>query len=166
MPERTCIGCRTPRPQARMLRFRRRPDGQVIPVTGRRPQGRGRGAYLCPKRSCLTQARKRRGFTRAFARSGRIGLDPKQDGPWEALWTDARAEVCREIELLTRTTRHPHEHPRRRGLEDILFELSSQPALPGATPTVSPSNRGLRHTEAAVSTDNNERERNGGPDHG
>ena len=62
-PERTCIGCRTRRPQAALIRVARRPDGSVL--TSR--TAAGRGAWLCnPADECLQIARKRRGFDKAF----------------------------------------------------------------------------------------------------
>ena len=137
MPERTCIGCRACRAQDRLLRFRRRDDGHVVPATVSRVARDGRSAYLCPRPECLSQARKRRAFTRAFAKSGAVVLDPKRDEPWAALWSAAGDELRREIDLLGRSAANPHEHPRRRGFEELLFELSSQPASP-TSPQVTP----------------------------
>jgi predicted RNA-binding protein YlxR (DUF448 family) len=61
-PERTCVGCRSRRPQAELVRVVLR-DGAVVPAeTG----AQGRGAYLCPDEKCLAAAQKRRAFGRAF----------------------------------------------------------------------------------------------------
>ncbi len=66
MPERTCLGCRRVREKSKLIRFavvgaRLRPD-----IEGRLG---GRGAYLCPQRSCLEEAYKKKGsFVRAFKR--------------------------------------------------------------------------------------------------
>jgi predicted RNA-binding protein YlxR (DUF448 family) len=80
-PERTCIGCRSKRPQAALLRVVVVPTGAVI-ASRTAP---GRGAWLCvppsaadqsdaeitpePGWSCLELAKKRRGFDRAFRRT-------------------------------------------------------------------------------------------------
>lgn len=168
MPDRTCIGCREVREQTRMLRFRRRADGRVVPVSGRdvamtRGGSLGRSAYLCPRRGCLQQARKRRAFNRAFARAGSVDMNPKQDGPWTSLWAESEAELRREIDLLERTSRQRREHPRRRGLEELLIELSSQPESPASR---------LRDAgkkaapEASVISENTTRAPKGGTRHG
>ncbi len=62
VPERTCVGCRTRRPQAALVRVVLR-HGAVVPAGKGVP---GRGAYLCPDHECLAAAQKRRAFTRAF----------------------------------------------------------------------------------------------------
>jgi uncharacterized protein len=62
-PERTCIGCRTRRPQVDLVRVALAPDGRL--VVGRTTPGRG--AWLCkPALGCLQMARKRRGLDKAF----------------------------------------------------------------------------------------------------
>jgi predicted RNA-binding protein YlxR (DUF448 family) len=63
-PERTCVGCRTRRPQHDLIRFTER-GGRV---TLARPGATGRSAYLCPARECLGEALRRRAFARAFRR--------------------------------------------------------------------------------------------------
>jgi hypothetical protein len=69
-PERTCIGCRTRRDQAELVRFKL--DGaHVVPARSCAP---GRSAYLCPDERCLDAAEKRRAFARAFR--GQVTLDP------------------------------------------------------------------------------------------
>jgi predicted RNA-binding protein YlxR (DUF448 family) len=70
LPERTCIGCRSVRPRAELLRL-------VLPAPGdagsrvildRSGRVNGRGAYLCraSARECLEQARRRRALVRAL----------------------------------------------------------------------------------------------------
>jgi uncharacterized protein len=61
-PERTCVGCRTRRPQAELVRVVLR-DGVVVPAG---PGAQGRGAYVCPDEMCLAAAQKKRAFARAF----------------------------------------------------------------------------------------------------
>jgi len=66
-PVRTCVACRTRRPQRALVRLRRRSDGVVVPAVGRRT--RGRSAYLCPARACFDQALRRRALERALGRA-------------------------------------------------------------------------------------------------
>lgn len=50
VPQRTCVSCRQVRPKREMIRVVRTPDAGVqVDSTGKRP---GRGAYVCPRRSC------------------------------------------------------------------------------------------------------------------
>lgn len=63
-PVRTCLGCRKSHPQAALLRIVRTPDGSVEPDPGRRRGGRG--AYLCPSESCLSEAVRRARWAHAF----------------------------------------------------------------------------------------------------
>lgn len=60
MPERTCIGCRTKRPQAQLVRCALGPGGATVSRTAP-----GRGAWLCSY-SCLRTAERRRAFDRAW----------------------------------------------------------------------------------------------------
>jgi len=55
-PVRTCVGCRSARPQDTLLRFARTPDGVRFDPERRLP---GRGAYLCPQPICLEAASRR-----------------------------------------------------------------------------------------------------------
>lgn len=135
VPVRTCIGCRAKLPQGRLLRFVRQADGRVTPANVTRELC-GRSTYLCPRRACLAQALKRRAFTRAFAieSRGRTKSSPSAsraagviDVDADALWAATAEQLRREIELLGRTSDNPHTHLRRRGLEQLLSELSSQP---------------------------------------
>ena len=63
-PERTCVGCRTRRPQGALVRLALAGDA-VVPARRGAP---GRTAYLCPEESCLDAAERRRAFARAFRR--------------------------------------------------------------------------------------------------
>jgi hypothetical protein len=69
-PERTCVGCRSRRDQADLIRFSVE-EGFVVPA---RPGSPGRSAYLCPEERCLEVAEGRRAFARAFRRP--VTLDP------------------------------------------------------------------------------------------
>ena len=69
-PERTCVGCRTRRPQSELVRLVGA-GGRVLPA---QPGAAGRGAYVCPRQECLEAADKRRAFARAFR--GPVTMDP------------------------------------------------------------------------------------------
>jgi len=60
---RTCIGCRTTRPQAELVRCAAGPDGHPL-VSRTAP---GRGAWLCST-ACWDAARRGRRFERAWRR--------------------------------------------------------------------------------------------------
>jgi predicted RNA-binding protein YlxR (DUF448 family) len=144
-PIRTCVGCRVRRGQHSMVRLMRRDDGRVVAANITR-ETHGRTAYLCPRRACLDQAVKRRAFARAFSTGRRrvsvIDVDSN------ALW-DATAEQLRcEIELLGRSSENPHAHPRRRGLEQLLSELSSPPQNPLESSSIQPHNIGAANDES------------------
>lgn len=62
-PRRTCIGCRTVRPQAELIRLAATADGGVAVAAAA-----GRGAYLCPAPDCLERILKRRGLPQALRR--------------------------------------------------------------------------------------------------
>lgn len=50
VPQRTCVSCRQVRAKREMIRVVRTPEGKlVVDKTGKQ---NGRGAYLCPVRSC------------------------------------------------------------------------------------------------------------------
>ncbi|MFM7287323.1 MAG: YlxR family protein [Cyanobium sp.] len=58
---RRCVACRTLRDRRELWRVVRQAEGGVV-----LDQGMGRSAYLCPKLSCLEEARKRRRLQRAL----------------------------------------------------------------------------------------------------
>jgi predicted RNA-binding protein YlxR (DUF448 family) len=71
VPVRTCVGCRARSPQADLIRVARGSDGlaHVDDASARgHPRGRaeGRGAYLCPRRSCIVRARRSGSLKRAL----------------------------------------------------------------------------------------------------
>jgi len=56
VPLRRCAGCNEQKPKKELVRVVRTPDGAILlDTTGRQ---NGRGAYLCPKKACLSKARK------------------------------------------------------------------------------------------------------------
>jgi len=63
-PERLCLGCRESHSKRELLRIVRSPEGEYeVDLTGKKP---GRGAYICPKQSCLEAVRKNHGLERSF----------------------------------------------------------------------------------------------------
>ena len=70
IPQRTCIGCRSVRPRAELLRLVLPAGADAGSLVILDPGGRinGRGAYLCraSARECLEQARRRRALVRAL----------------------------------------------------------------------------------------------------
>lgn len=64
LSERTCVGCQQVHPKAQLIRLVCGPTGQVLAdIHGKLP---GRGAYLCPRRSCAEQALKKMRLREAF----------------------------------------------------------------------------------------------------
>jgi hypothetical protein len=64
VPERTCVACRTKRPQRHLVSLVRTAEGGVeIDKTGRMP---GRGAYLCPTQECWRLAKARGSLEQAL----------------------------------------------------------------------------------------------------
>ena len=56
VPERTCVGCHRARPKGQFVRLVCGPTGQLL--LDRQGKLPGRGAYICPQRSCAEQASK------------------------------------------------------------------------------------------------------------
>ncbi len=57
VPQRTCVGCRAEQAKRTLIRIVRSPDGRVaVDPTGR---AAGRGAYLCDRAECWTNALRR-----------------------------------------------------------------------------------------------------------
>jgi len=63
-PERTCVGCRTPRPRAELIRFVLSPQQQLL--VDYRHKLPGRGVYTCCDTACLAQAVERRQLQRGL----------------------------------------------------------------------------------------------------
>lgn len=58
VPMRQCLGCNEHKPKREMIRVVRTPEGTTeLDFVGKKS---GRGAYICPKRSCFAKARKSR----------------------------------------------------------------------------------------------------------
>ncbi len=54
VPLRKCVGCGEQKPKRELVRIVRTPDGDIVlDTTGKQA---GRGAYLCPDRTCLKKA--------------------------------------------------------------------------------------------------------------
>ncbi len=66
-PVRTCVGCKSRKAQANLIRITCSHDGVLLLDSAQKLPGRG--AYLCPEVACLTLACKKRAFDRAFRRS-------------------------------------------------------------------------------------------------
>ena len=62
IPARMCVSCGEMRPKKELIRVVRTPDGATVIDSGGKISGRG--AYLCKKAGCVTQAKKRRTLER------------------------------------------------------------------------------------------------------
>jgi len=79
MPVRTCIGCRRAFDKRALVRLVA-VEGTLVVDPGKRAPGRG--AYICPERSCVDKAHSARGaFSRAFRKN------VATPGP-EAIWME------------------------------------------------------------------------------
>ena len=83
IPQRQCVGCREMKDKKELLRVVRTPEGEIL-LDGR-GKASGRGAYICPKKSCLEHAKKSKALARAF------GV-PVPDEVYEALSASLEAE--------------------------------------------------------------------------
>lgn len=64
VPVRRCVGCGEGKPKKELVRVVRTSAGEIsVDSTGKKA---GRGAYLCPKETCLAKARKKKSLERAF----------------------------------------------------------------------------------------------------
>ena len=79
---RTCVGCRTKAPALTLVRFTLDDEGEVRVDPTR--QHSGRGAWLCPRTTCLEKAIHRKAFSRSFRcavrtrDTGRLGREMDQ----------------------------------------------------------------------------------------
>jgi hypothetical protein len=86
-PWRTCLGCRTVRRKALLVRFVRGRDGRARPDPG--GTAPGRGAYACPERRCLVRALTSARLSHAFRRP----TEPPAESP-EALQGERGAALA------------------------------------------------------------------------
>ena len=64
VPMRRCLGCREQKAKNELVRVVRRPSGEVaLDATGKMA---GRGAYVCPAKSCLELAQKGKQLERSL----------------------------------------------------------------------------------------------------
>ena len=64
-PQRSCIACRTARPQRELVRLVRA-EGGAVAVDGGAKRAAGRGAYLCRDSACWSGALERDVIARAL----------------------------------------------------------------------------------------------------
>ena len=64
IPLRKCIGCGEMKPKKELIRVVKSPEGEIsVDLTGKKS---GRGAYICPDKSCFQKARKAKRLERAL----------------------------------------------------------------------------------------------------
>ncbi|MBW2285095.1 MAG: DUF448 domain-containing protein [Deltaproteobacteria bacterium] len=73
VPLRTCIACREKRNKAVLIRMIRDESGRVVRDDAGR--GGGRGAYVCPDRSCLEKLKKGHLLRRALRADSPLTLN-------------------------------------------------------------------------------------------
>lgn len=63
-PERKCIGCGDMKKKDELMRIVLKENAEAVADdTGKLP---GRGAYICPEKACVENARKRKALERSF----------------------------------------------------------------------------------------------------
>jgi uncharacterized protein len=73
VPIRTCSGCRARRMQSDLIRVAVQTDGGIVTRReGVAPRLPGRGAYVCPRASCVEAAWARGGLKRALKYQGAL----------------------------------------------------------------------------------------------
>ncbi len=64
IPMRKCLGCNEMKPKKELIRAVKSPEGEVsLDLTGKKS---GRGAYICPDKSCFQKARKGKRLEKAL----------------------------------------------------------------------------------------------------
>lgn len=64
IPMRKCLGCGEMKPKKELIRAVKSPEGEIsLDLTGKKS---GRGAYICPDKSCFQKARKAKRLERAL----------------------------------------------------------------------------------------------------
>ncbi len=67
IPMRKCLGCNEMKPKKELIRAVKSPEGEIsLDLTGKKS---GRGAYICPDKSCFDKARKGKRLERALETS-------------------------------------------------------------------------------------------------
>ncbi|MCP1101175.1 putative RNA-binding protein YlxR (DUF448 family) [Aequitasia blattaphilus] len=67
IPLRKCVGCGEMKSKKEMIRVVKNDQGEFfLDSTGKK---NGRGAYICPQKSCLEMAMKNKGLERSFKQS-------------------------------------------------------------------------------------------------
>ena len=85
IPLRKCIGCGEMKDKRELLRVLKTSENEiVIDTTGKK---NGRGAYLCYRRECLTQAMKNKGLERSFKMSISKDIYENLEKEFDALGT-------------------------------------------------------------------------------
>ena len=64
VPERMCVVCRNHASKDGFLRVVKTKDGRIELDTDKKCEGRG--AYICANEKCISEAKKRNSFARAF----------------------------------------------------------------------------------------------------
>lgn len=82
MPIRTCIGCRAEREKEELIRLVRYEDRVIVDLGAKLP---GRGAYVCPRRSCIKQAMKKGRLERALKSGGPLRYEDLPERIEEAI---------------------------------------------------------------------------------
>ncbi len=95
-PVRTCVGCRSPRPQEDLVRLAVVPDAPYVVPDAKGALG-GRGVWVMPNPTCLERAAKKGGFSRSLKRQ--VSIDP------ELLRTQIQAQLERRLEGLANGAR-------------------------------------------------------------
>ncbi|MBW1900480.1 MAG: YlxR family protein [Deltaproteobacteria bacterium] len=73
VPVRTCISCGTKRGKKELIRLILDSHGLLVRDDGK---GQGRGAYVCPDRSCWENLKKGKRISRAFRKEGPLAFHP------------------------------------------------------------------------------------------
>ena len=85
IPLRKCFGCGEMKDKRELLRVLKTSENEiVIDTTGKK---NGRGAYLCYRRECLTQAMKNKGLERSFKMSISKDIYENLEKEFDALGT-------------------------------------------------------------------------------
>jgi len=94
---RTCLGCREKKDQSLLIRTLFH-EAKGIYFSLR--IGKGRGAYLCPRKECFLKACKKRAFSRAFKRKIEEPFTNHND-----LLREARGSIKKRLQKLSSATK-------------------------------------------------------------